>query len=135
MKDAYEYEDHKKVMGKLQDAQEADHDLRENAREAHLFIQKRDGQWDTDLQDSQDKKPRYTFDMVSPIVDQVCSEIEQADFDIQVNPAGGNSTTQIANTYDGIVRNIEVISGSKHIYAQAARGMVICGLDGWRVNQ
>ena len=135
MKDAYEYEDHKKVMGKLEDAQAADHDLRHNAREAHLFIQKRDGQWDTDLQDSQDKKPRYTFDMVSPIVDQVCSEIEQADFDIQVNPAGGNSTTQIANTYDGIVRNIEVISGSKHIYAQAARGMVISGLDGWRVNQ
>ena len=135
MKDAYEYEDHAKVIGKLGDAQEADHDLRQNAREAHLFIQKRDGQWEPDLQDSRDNKPRYTFDMCSPIVDQVCSEIEQADFDIQVNPAGGNSTTQIANTYDGIVRNIEVISGSKHIYAQAARGMVISGLDGWRVTQ
>ena len=135
MKDAYEYEDHSKVIGKLGDAQEADHDLRQNAREAHLFIQKRDGQWEPDLQDSRDNKPRYTFDMCSPIVDQVCSEIEQADFDIQVNPAGGNSTTQIANTYDGIIRNIEVISGSKHIYAQAARGMVISGLDGWRISQ
>jgi len=137
MKDSYEddYEDHSKVLGKLEDAQAADHDLRENARQAHLFIQKRDGQWDPDVQDTKDKKPRYTFDMCSPIVDQICSEIEQANFDIQINPAGGNSTTDIANTYDGIVRNIEVISGSKHIYAQAARGMVISGLDGWRVSQ
>tara|TARA_R100000808_G_C2155063_1_gene166776 strand:+ start:9217 stop:11487 length:2271 start_codon:yes stop_codon:yes gene_type:complete len=131
------YSDHKKVLDKLSDAQEAEKDLREQAREAHLFVDKRDGQWEPERlnANANGDKPRYTFDMCNPIVDQVVSEIEQADFDIQVNPAGGDGTTAIAATYDGIIRNIEVMSNSKHIYSQSARGMVISGIDGWRVVQ
>ena len=100
-----QYESHEKVLEKLADAQAADHDLREQAREAHLFVDKRNGQWEPKWWAANSNKPRYTFDMCNPIVDQVCSEIEQADFDIQVNPAGGNATTPIASTYDGIIRN------------------------------
>ncbi len=135
--DSYEgqYENHEKVLEKLADAQEADKDLREQAREAHLFLDKRNGQWEPYWWNTNEKKPRYTFDMCNPIIDQVCGEIEQADFDIQVNPAGGNATKSISNTYDGLIRNIESISDSKHIYSQSARGMVIGGIDGWRVSQ
>ena len=107
------YSDHKKVLDKLSDAQAAEKDLREQAREAHLFVDKRDGQWEPERlnANANGDKPRYTFDMCNPIVDQVVSEIEQADFDIQVNPAGGDGTTAIAATYDGIIRNIEVMRG------------------------
>jgi hypothetical protein len=129
------YEDHQSVLNLLSSCQEADHDNREMSREAHLFLDKRDGQWEPYWWEANQNKPRYTFDNVNPIVDQVASEIEQADFDIRVSPAGGNATKDIAATYDGLIRNIENISNAKQIYAQAARGMVTGGFDAWRVSQ
>ena len=129
------YEDHQSVLNLLSSCQEADHDNREMSREAHLFLDKRDGQWEPYWWEANQNKPRYTFDNVNPIVDQVASEIEQADFDIRVSPAGGNATKDIASTYDGLIRNIENISNAKQIYSQAARGMVTGGFDAWRVSQ
>ena len=129
------YEDHQSVLNLLSSCQEADHDNREMSREAHLFLDKRDGQWEPYWWEANQNKPRYTFDNVNPIVDQVASEIEQADFDIRVSPAGGNATKDIASTYDGLIRNIENISNAKQVYSQAARGMVTGGFDAWRVSQ
>ena len=129
------YDDHQSVLNLLSACQEADHDNREMSRESHLFLDKRDGQWEPYWWEANQNKPRYTFDNVNPIVDQVASEIEQADFDIRVSPAGGNATKDIASTYDGLIRNIENISNAKQIYSQAARGMVTGGFDAWRVSQ
>jgi hypothetical protein len=127
------YDDHQSVVNLLSACQQADHDNREMAREAHLFLDKRDGQWEAYWWHSNQNKPRYTFDQVNPIVSQIASEIEQADFDIRVSPAGGNATKDIANTYDGIIRNIENLSNAKQVYAQSCRGMVTGGFDAWRV--
>jgi len=129
------YDDHQSVLNLLSACQEADHDNREMSRESHLFLDKRDGQWEPYWWEANQNKPRYTFDNVNPIVDQVASEIEQADFDIRVSPAGGNATKDIASTYDGLIRNIENISNAKQVYSQAARGMVTGGFDAWRVSQ
>ena len=127
------YDDHAKVINLLSSSQEADNDLRDNAREAHLFLDQRTGQWEQYWWNANDGKPRYTFDQCNPIVSQIASEIEQADFDIRVSPAGGKSTKATAATYDGLIRNIENMSNSTQIYGQAARGMVTCGFDAWRV--
>jgi len=129
------YKDHGKVIQMLTKAQGADHDNRERAREAILFVNKRDGQWEPYWWEANQGKPRYTFDMVSPIIDQISGEIEQADFDIRVSPAGGDATKEIALTYDGLIRNIENISSAKDVYAASARGMITTGYDGWRVVQ
>ena len=130
-----EYDNHQDVIDLLSKCQMADQDNRERVREAHLFLDKRDGQWEPYWWNSNEEKPRYTFDQVNPIVDQVASEIEQSDYDIRVSPAGGNATKDIAVTIDGIIRNIEQMSNAKTVYAQAARNMVIGGMDGWRVVQ
>lgn len=132
--DSDKYEDHQYVVDLLKASQEADADLRDNAREAQLFVDKRDGQWEAYWYNTNVDKPRYTFDMVNPIIDQICSEIEQASFDVKVSPAGGNSTKDIANTYDGIIRNIESMSDAKEVYSHAARGMVTTGFDAWRIS-
>jgi len=130
-----EYDNHQDVIDLLSKCQMADQDNRERVREAHLFLDKRDGQWEPYWWNSNEEKPRYTFDQVNPIVDQVASEIEQSDYDIRVSPAGGNATEDIAVTIDGIIRTIEQMSNAKTVYAQAARNMVIGGMDGWRVVQ
>lgn len=132
-----DYSSHESVINLLSDCQGADCDNRDMLREAMLFVNKRDGMWEPYwiTQNKESQKPRYTFDMVNPIVDQVASEIEQADFDVRISPAGGDATKDIANTYDGIIRNIEAMSNATTVYSQAARGMIVGGMDGWRVVQ
>jgi hypothetical protein len=134
---AYEapYSDHANVLSMLEKAQGAEHDMRESAREAVLFVTKRDGQWEPFWWNNNANRPRYTFDVTSPIVKQITGELSQSDFDIRVSPAGGDATKEVALTYDGLIRNIENISQAKTTYNQAAKGMVVSGIDGWRVKQ
>lgn len=129
------YSDHNSVIDKLAKAQGAEDDMRGSVRDANLFVIKRDGQWEPYWWNNNSGKPRYTFDMTSPIIDQIVGEMSQSDFDIRVTPAGGDATKEVALTYDGLIRNIENISQAKTIYNQSARGMVIGGIDGWRVRQ
>lgn len=122
------------VLNLMSSAQEADHDNREKAREAHLFVDKRDGQWEPYWYANSVGKPRYSFDFCNPIIDQVTASIELADFDIKVSPMSGPASKETAMVIDGLVRNIEAISRAKDIYVNAGRGMVTTGYDGWMVS-
>ena len=135
LEDEEKYDSHQEVMDLLKAAQWADHDNREKAREAHLFVSKKDGQWEPYWWNNNADKPRYTFDMTSPVIDQIAGEIEQADFDIKVSPAGGAASKDTAEVYDAIIRNLETVSNASLTYAQAARGAITCGFDAWRVVQ
>lgn len=130
-----DFTDLSQVKSLLSDAQDADHDNRIRAREAHHFIDKRDGQWEPSIISNMSNRPRYTFDMTGPVVDQIAGEMEQADFDIRIRPGGGDATKDLALTYDGMIRNIENISGAVDIFNAAGRSMVTGGLDGWRIMQ
>ncbi len=130
-----DFSEHSEMMKKLGEAQDAEKDLRDKVREAHLFVDKRDGQWEPYWWNANSGKPRYTFDMTNPIIDQIAGEMSQSEFSIKVQPAGGEATKDIAETYDGLIRNIETMSNATNIYNQAARSMVTSGMDGWRVVQ
>ena len=125
--------DHGEMLIALQDAQEAESDMRNQARSAQLFVNKRDGQWEPEYWQSNDNKPRYTFDLTSPIVDQVSGSLDMADFAINVSPAGGEASEDTAKILSGLIRNIENLSYATDIYSAAARNMVTAGIDGWRV--
>lgn len=129
------YSDHKKALEYLKLSQDADRDMRDAAREAHLFVDKRDGQWEPQVLQSNNNRPRYTFDMTGPIVDQVAGLIEMADFDIKIRPAGGDTTKDKAKTIDGMVRNIENVSNASDIFSSAGANMVTGGIDGWMLAQ
>lgn len=129
------YSDHKVIIELLEKDQDADKDNRDRAKEAHLFIDKRDGQWEPSWWNNSSGKPRYTFDMTTPIINQIAGEMQQADFNITVRPSGGEASKKTANVLDGLIRNIENISNATHIYSNAGRAMVVGGIDGWRVVQ
>lgn len=129
------YSDHVEVLELLSQAQAADQDMREMAREAHLFVTKRDGQWEPYWWNNNSDKPRYTFDITSQVIDQIAGELEQASFDIRVSPAGGSATKDVALTLDGMIRNIENISDAKTIFNNGGRNAVTAGFDAWMVAQ
>jgi len=128
------YTDHDSVLILLTDAQDADLDQREQGRESNYFVDKEDGQWDPQVIDEMDDRPRLTFDMVSDLIDDIAGDMEDSDFDIKIRPAGGDATVETAKIYDGLIRNIENISNASDTYSDAGRAMVTCGQDGWRVT-
>lgn len=130
MPDFKDYSYHSTELGKAQDA---DHDMREQVREQDLFLHKKDGMWEPDWWNFHAGQPRYTFDMTSPAVKKVSGAIKKADFDIRVVPASGPATKEVAQTLDGLVRNIENISDASTVFSGAAKHMVSSGLAGWRV--
>jgi len=129
------YDDHSGVLGLIKEAQSAESDRRDLVREVHVFLNEPDGQWEDDVSDQFLGRPRYTLDKCNDIVDDIAGEMEQADFNISVKPAGGDATKDLAKTYDGLIRNIENLSGATDIFNAAGRSMVAAGFDCWRVSQ
>ena len=130
-----DFKEHSEVLLMLVESQDADSDNREAGREAHLFIDQRDGQWEPYWWNANSGRPRYTFDMTGPIVDQIAGEMDQADFNIAVKPAGGDATKDDAKLLDGLIRNIEQVSNANDVFNLAGRNMVTAGIDGWQVKQ
>jgi hypothetical protein len=64
-----DYSDLTVVKKLLEDAQSADNDERELARDDNLFVTKKNGQWEPRWWNSCKDRPRYTVDMTSPIID------------------------------------------------------------------
>lgn len=126
---------HAHVMTELKKAQDADLDNRERAREAHLFLDKRDGQWEPYWWKINDGKPRYTFDLTTPVINQITGKLKKADFAGKIDPMGGEASKEHAEIMDGVVRNIQDISQAVNIYNSSGRGMVISGIDGWEIVQ
>lgn len=130
-----DYEDIDAVNQALKDTQEAEYDTRENVREAHHFIDKRDGQWEPEIINMLSNRPRYTLDKTGPIVDQISGEIDNADFTIRVRPAGGEATKDNAKIFDGLIRNIRNVSNFEATLKAAARSAITGGIDGWEIVQ
>lgn len=130
-----DFSKHNNVLIMIKEAQESESDARQAVMDAKLFITKRDGQWDTYAWGKLDGRFRGTFDMCTPIVDQISGEIEQSDFSLNVSPSGGESSMDTAKVYNGLIRNIRNISNADAVFNDASRSNVIGGFDAWEVVQ
>lgn len=129
------FEDLKNVLQLLRKAQSVEHELRNKVREVHDFLDKPDGQWEDNVSQAFAGRPRYTLDKCNDLVDDIAGPMEQQEFDIQVLPAGGDATKELAKTYDGMIRNIQNLSNANNVYDAATRSVVRAGMDGWRIKQ
>jgi hypothetical protein len=130
-----DFNNHSNVLVMISEAQNATTDARQAVRDAKLFLNKRDGQWDPYAWDKMEGRFRGTFDMCTPIVDQISGEIEQSDFSLNVSPSGGDSSIDVAKTYAGLIRNIRNISNADSVFNDASRSNVIGGFDAVEVVQ
>ena len=126
-------DNHNDCVKRLTEVQRAESDNRKKVRNADHFLNKSDGQWEPQIISNWNDKPRYTFDECNPIVDDIMGEMASMDFSINVDPAGGEASKDLANSFEGLIRNIQNISGAQHIYNASARIMIGTGLNGWRV--
>jgi hypothetical protein len=130
-----DYEKHESVLLMIKQSQDAEREQREQAKEAKRFVTVRGAQWDKGSAEKMEGRFRGTFDMCSPIIDQIAGEIEQTDFAIRVSPAGGEATKEKAKLLDGIVRNIRNISNFQDSLNACGRANVISGFDCFEIVQ
>ena len=130
-----DYSDVNTVNNLLKTGQEYDQDNVENVRESQLFLEKKDGQWEPEIYDKFRGRPRYTFDRCNPIVDQIVGDLDEMAFTLRVGEAGGDSSKDIANTYDGLIRNIRNISDFDLTMDQVKTNLVGGGVDHIEVVQ
>ena len=128
-----DFNDHGKVLSLLKEAQDYDHYNRERARKSHSFVHDVDGQWEPEVISKMIGRPRYTFDMVTPIIDQACSTFNKSDLAVNVKAAASDTSKDQAEITSSIINSINNKSGSKPVYRCAFREMLISGISGWRV--
>lgn len=127
------FSDHKNALKLLAACQDAESDFREHSEECHIHVSLPNGQWEEKWWSQQEGSPRYTYDVTTPIVDQIAADVAEADFAIRANPLGGGADKDIAAIYDGIIRNIQKKSGAEHIFNNVSKNTIIGGIDGCRV--
>lgn len=130
-----DYKSHSSVLKALQRSQEADKHNRDKVREVRSFLHTEFGQWEQDVYNNASGRPRYQFDVCSQRVDDLAGEMESAQFSLKVRPAGSDASEDIAELYDGIIRNIENMSEAKYVYNDNGRRVVESGFGAWRVIQ
>ena len=130
-----DYEDFQTMSNERSKSQDVNDDMRELAREQIYFVEKEDGQWEPQIIQRMNGKPRYTDDRCNPILDSICGEIEDNDFAIKISPASGEASKEVAETLEGLVRNIENISSAALIYSAMSRMMVTSGMSGIEIEQ
>lgn len=123
-------------MQELKENQESDADQRENARECDGFLLDKDGQWEEEIAQTLDsqKRPRYTFDKVTPVLESMMADIEDMDFGANVKPAGSGADKDLAMTLEGMIRTIQNESRADSIFRNACRRVMRRGFDAWMVR-
>lgn len=78
-------------------------------------------------------RPCLTINKLPSFVDQVVNESRLNKLSIKIRPYGGGSTPQLAETFAGLIRNIENVSDAEVAYQTALEGAVNNGFGFFRV--
>jgi len=106
---------------------------RKLAIEDARFVNAADGQWEDEATESRAGRPRYTIDRVSGAIDQLVGNQRQNRTSIKVRPVSGGADEDLANIYNGLIRNIEARSKAENAYDAAFDEEVTGGYGGWRI--
>lgn len=126
--------DPKDCLAAFAKAQSGEHDNRELSREEDTFCLEKGGQWEDNVVNAMGNRPKFTFDKVNPIIDDIMAEVEGMDFGIRVRPAGGGATKELSETYAGVIRYIENLSDASTVYRQSTRRICRRGVDFIRLD-
>lgn len=124
---------HTKALKRFQDIENFERVQRRLAVEDLMFIHAEDGQWSEDIINKRRNRPRMTIDRIGPAIDQLVGDQRQNRTDIKVRPVSGNADADMANIFNGLIRNIEAQSKAQNAYDAAFDEKLTGGYGGWRV--
>ena len=82
--------------------------------------------------DDEPPPPRYQNDKISPVIEEAVSDQRESQIDIRVRPLA-EEAKGLADTFNGLIKNIETVSGAQDAYDCAYDEQQRSGYGGWRV--
>ena len=92
-------------------------------------------QWPGDViaERTRDTRPILTVNKLPAFVDQVIGDSRLNRLAIKVRPAGSGATKDIAETFNGLIRNIETLSNAEIVYQAGLQDAVNGGFGYWKI--
>ena len=120
---------------RAEEAWNAEHNNVNEARDCQRFYAGGKAQWDEKAWNSRFQKgrPVVTINRLPQFVRQVTGEIRKNPPSIKVQPSKGGASQATADTYGGLIRNIEQQSKATAIYVKAAENQVKTGQGFFRI--
>lgn len=122
---------HKEALDRFEIVETAEDEQRRLGVEDITFAQTPDGQWDDAAKTSRKGRPRYTLNKIAAAIDTIIGDQRQSDVSAKV--VALTDGAKEADTFEGIIRNIEAQSSAKNIYDSAFDEQLNAGYGGWRV--
>ena len=115
-------------------AEQAEQDNRVEAMEDLRF--RAGEQWEPDIRRARnlDGRPTLTINRIPQFVHQVTGNIRLNPPSIKVRPKGNGATREMAETYDGLLRDIQTSSDAMGVYLTAFDSAVTCGEGYFRID-
>lgn len=112
---------------------EAEHEQREQSLEDLRFALVEESQWDDYTREIRKDRPKYEINRVVGAVNQVMSDVFQNQISIKVRPRTSGATEDMAETLNGLIRNIENESNFTFAKNVAAKEAFTGGFGAWQV--
>ena len=124
---------HAEALTRFEICTDAGQQERELALEDCRFAQTSEGQWDDAAISARRDRPRYTLNKVAGAIDTVVGDQRQNEIAVKVRPLSSGADKPTADTFNGIIRNIEAVSSARNIYDNGFDEILNGGFGGWRV--
>lgn len=122
------------IRKRFKTATEGERTLREMARDDFRFAWIQGNQWNSDLGDKRGAgRPRYEFNKLGSAIKQVVNDNRQNTPNIKVR-ANKESTRDMAEIRQGLIKNIESMSNADSVYDWAALYAITSGFGCWTVS-
>lgn len=115
-------------------ADQFEYDERENARDDRIFATVIGEQWDKRWNNNDISSPKFEINRIQHSINQVVGEFSKNTIGIKVRPDNSEANKEIAETYDGLIRNISAESHFNHVQLEAFKEMTLSGFGAWRVK-
>ena len=122
------------ALARMSEAVDAD---RENREEALHDLESLSGhQWPDDIRQSREAegRPCLTINRLPQFVRQVTCDIRNMNPSINIMPGDGDASSEVAEIYEGIIREIQYRSDASSVYERAGESAAACSMGFFRVR-
>lgn len=121
------------ALQRFDDAKRFDHDERLSARDDVAFAQVEGEQWDKRFRTNKER-PKFQINRVQHSINQVIGEFVNNEIGTKVRPSSSEATEEVAETLNGLLRNIYNLSNFSKTQVEALKEVCNGGFGAWRVR-
>ena len=125
---------HREALLASKEVQEVQHDERMMNMEDRRFVTIAGAQWEGDLADQFENKPKFEVNKIQKSLEEIKNEYKNNRITANFEPVNGDEGDTLADTCDDLYRAAERKSVAKEAYDNAYSEGVAGGIGAWRLK-